>query len=257
MSNHLGIIQSRGIGDCVIALPIAQFYIDQGYEVSWPICREFISHFKDTAPQINWLPVNTDTAGKFFYDEPMRLLVEAGATSVICLYQALSGHPELAERPEFQITGFDQLKYHAADVPFLNKWRLAECITRNPEREAALKALVVKDDTVPYVVIHKNGSDHEAKIDYNWIPEGYAVVEITEQTDCVFDWLSTLEGAEAIIAVDSVFANMIDQMKITETVDCYFIPRSHIHLSPILGGAWTVLKPDAETLKKISVFKIG
>ena len=55
--SKLGIIQSRGIGDIVIALPIAKEYADQGNEIYWPICEDFVSHFKDTAPWVNWLPV--------------------------------------------------------------------------------------------------------------------------------------------------------------------------------------------------------
>jgi hypothetical protein len=52
-----------------------------------------------------------------------------------------------------------------------------------------------------------------------------------------------------------VVSNIVDQLRITESVDCYFIPRSHIHLTPVLGGAWTVLDPDPEVLRRISIFK--
>jgi hypothetical protein len=73
----------------------------------------------------------------------------------------------------------------------------------------------------------------------------------------VFDWVGILEGAEAIIAVDSIISNIVDQLKITEQVDCYFIPRSHIHLTPVLGGTWTTLDPGEAVKKKIAVFKAG
>ena len=49
----IGIIQSRGLGDIVIALPIALHYHKLGYEVHWPICEEFISNFIDHVPFVD------------------------------------------------------------------------------------------------------------------------------------------------------------------------------------------------------------
>lgn len=253
----LGIIQSRGLGDLVIALPIAKWYADQDYEIYWPICEEFVSSMTSVAPWVHWIPVPVDVKGLFFYDVPMERLRNLGVEEAICLYQSLTGHPEFIKRPEFQITGFDQIKYHIAGVPFIKKWTLADCITRNTDREQALYDSVVGSSTDPYVVIHREGSNHTATIDPGWVPEGWRTIEVTPKTDSVFDWLKVLEGAESIITVDSVMSNIVDQMMITDTVDCYFIPRSHIHLTPVLGGNWTVLDPDAETLKKISVFRSG
>lgn len=254
-TKRLGIIQSRGLGDLVIALPIARWYADQGYDIYWPVCEEFVTSMDSVAPWVNWVPMPVDKGGQYFYDLPMGCLQELGVDEAISLYQSLTGHPEFTRRPEFQITGFDQYKYHVAGVPFTQKWTLKDCITRNPEREQKLYDEVVGSSTEPYVVVHKEGSNYTAKIDPSWIPEGWRVIELTDRTDSVFDWLKILEGAEAIIAVDSVISNIVDQLKITESVDCYFIPRSHIHLTPVLGGSWTVLDPDPETLKKISVFR--
>ncbi len=253
---RLGIIQSRGIGDIVIALPIAHWYHSEGYDIYWPICEEFVSNFVDTVPWIHWVPVPKDT-GAFFYDVPLQRLRNLKVENFICLYQALTGHPELTQRPEFQITKFDQLKYHVAGVPFLEKWKLADCITRSNQREQQLKDRLAIKDGEPYALVHLEGSDHKAEFDPSWIPEGWRVIEITSITDSVFDWLGVIEGAEAVIAVDSVFSNLVDQMNLTENIDCYFIPRSHIHLTPVLGGSWTVLEPEAEVKKRITVFKSG
>lgn len=252
----LGIIQSRGLGDIVIALPIANYYRKEGWDVYWPICEEFLGSVKDTVTWVNWIPIPKDQ-GQFFYDVPLERLRNLKVENAICLYQALTGHPELVSRQEFQITKFDQLKYHAAGVPFLEKWNLNKCITRNPEREQKLKDQLGIKEGEQYVVVHLEGSDHKASYDPSWIPEGWRTIEITPITDSVFDWLGVLEGAEAIIAVDSIISNIVDQMKITESVDCYFIPRSHIHLTPVLGGTWTTLDPGETVKKKISVFRAG
>lgn len=63
---------------------------------------------------------------------------------------------------------------------------------------------------------------------------------ITNQTDCIFDWLKIIEGAESLVMVDSVFSNLVDQMNLGQ--DRYFIPRSHIGLTPVQGQDWTWIK---------------
>lgn len=254
-NNKLGIIQTRGLGDILIALPIAYHYHTQGREIYWPILDEWVPQMEATASWVKWLPVPQDR-GTFFYDVPMTLLGEQGVEEVICLYQALSGHPEFSSRPEFQIMSFDQFKYAVAQVPFLNKWKLNACVHRNLDREQALYDRVYKGN--PYVVTHLSGSDYTARVNIQeLIPEGWDIIEITEVTDSIWDWLTVLERAEAIVVVDSVFANLVDQMRIADSVDSYFIPRSHIQLTPVLGCDWTVLDPGADVIKRISVFRSG
>lgn len=235
MSKKLGIIQSRGLGDLVIALPIARYYANQGWDIVWPICEEFVHHMESAVPWVKWVPITTDR-GSFFYDIPLQRLRNLKCDEILCLYQALTGH-KFHEEKWFQYTSFDQYKYIQAGVPFLNKWRLAECITRNPEREQALYDQVVQNPN--YVVVHLQGSDHRATYDPAIVPEGWQTIEINEQTDCIWDWLKVLEGAQSLILVDSVFANIVDQLGIGD--DRYFIQRSHIGLTPVQGQHWTWL----------------
>ena len=140
-------------------------------------------------------------------------------------------------------------------MPFTDKWRLSEIITRNPQRETALKNKILSDYSGPYCCIHLQGSTATAAYDPAWIPENYKIVEITAQTDNIFDWLTLLEGAEAIIAIDSVIANLVDQMGINQNVESYFIPRSHIQLTPVLRGPWHYLDPDPKTAGSIKIFR--
>ena len=60
---------------------------------------------------------------------------------------------------------------------------------------------------------------------------------------------------EVIVAVDSVIANLVDQLGINKDVDCYFIPRSHIQLTPVLGNPWTVVDPGATVAQRIRIFR--
>lgn len=232
----LGILQSRGMGDIVISLPIAKHYYDAGWDILWPICEEFVSHFKDTVPWIKWIPIKTDH-GPFFYDVPMERLKNFGVDETLCLYQALTGHQEFSQVPWFQYVKFDQYKYAQAGVPFVNKWQLAECITRNPQREQALYDKLITNPK--YCVMHLEGSDCRANFDTGTIPAEWDQITITPQTDCLFDWLLILERAETIVCVDSVYANLVDQLGIG--TDRYFIPRSNVLLTPVLGQSWTWL----------------
>jgi hypothetical protein len=231
----LGIIQSRGLGDIVISLPIAKWYYDQGHDIYWPICDQFYSSMAPVVPWVNWVRIPTDPQGLFFYDVPRERLRNLKVKEHICLYQALTGHPEFSAEKYFQHTKFDQYKYIKAQVPFLEKWKLAECISRNAEREQMLYDRLVQNEN--YVVYHLQGSDHRADFDRSIIPQGWQAIEIVEQTDCIWDWLKILEGAQSLIMVDSVFSNIVDQMNIGD--DRYFIARSHIGLTPVYAQNWT------------------
>lgn len=238
MTKRLGIIQSRGLGDLVIALPIAHHYHQEGWEIIWPILDEFLPSMSRAAPWVKWVPIPHDPPGRYFYDVPMERLRNFKVDEVLCLYQALTGH-KFHEDTCFQYTSFDQYKYIKAGVPFMKKWELAQCITRDPAREQALYDRVVQNPN--YVVVHLEGSDHKAQFDPSIIPAGWQIIEITAQTDCIFDWLGVLEGAQSLVMVDSVFANLVDQLGIGD--DRYFIPRSHIGLTPVQGQHWEWLKP--------------
>ena len=236
-TKKLGLIQTRGLGDIIIALPIAHHYHQEGWHVHWPITAQWVPQMQRVAPWVTWLPVEPDN-GAFFYDTPMQMLIDLGIVDHLCLYQALTGHPEFTEMPYFQHTSFDQYKYICAGVPFLNKWRLAECLTRNSGREWALYNQVAPKDGTPYVVTHLTASQHTVTYDPAIIPEGWAVVPITGQGD-LFDWLTVVERAEAVIMTDSSMANLVDQLGIN--VERYFIPIHHIGLTPVQGQHWTWL----------------
>jgi hypothetical protein len=246
-----GIIQSRGLGDIIIALPIARYHYNQGKEVIWPICEEFYGSVKDSAPWVTWVPMPFDRIGKFFYEKAYFELGQRGCTDFICLYQSLTGHPELSGRPYFQFQKFDEHKYTAAGVPFANKWKLEECITRDSIKEDALYNRLVKNPN--YYVTHLTGSNYQAKPDLSNIPPDWQRIDIDDNiTDCVFDWLKIIEGAQALIALDSVVANIVDQLQLE--VDKYWIPRSHIHLTPVLGSVWTILEAPADTVAAKPIF---
>ena len=250
----LGLIQSRGLGDILIALPIARHYHQAGYRIHWPICEEFWGSVRDSVAWVDWIPIPADARGEFFYAEPLRRLTHVACDEILCLYQSLNILPELSKVPWYQIQHFDEFKYSKARVPFLQKWTLAECVTRNPVREAALvKKLVTTPD---YCVTHLASDAFACNPDLSFLPAEWQRIPVTPKaTDCLFDWLSVLEGARAVVCIDSSIANLVDQFKIERpTLKKYWIPRSHIHLTPVLGTAWTILAPPPGSLAARPIF---
>jgi predicted nucleotidyltransferase len=231
----IGIIQSRGLGDLIIALPIAQRYREQGYEVFWPICEEFMPSMTRAAPWVNWIPLKTDQHGNFFYFHAYGNLKYRELDEIVCLYQYLSNMPELSDPTLFPICKFDQYKYAKVGMALKDKLRLPECITRDPAAERELKERVVTRDR--YIVVHLEGSSARVDLDFSDIDPAVQIVEIREGfTDNVFDWLGVLEGAEAMYMIDSCFSNMVDAYDLCR--DKWFIQRSKMDLTPVLLSDW-------------------
>jgi hypothetical protein len=241
-----GIIQSRGLGDIIIALPIARHYYDQGEEIVWPICEEFYSSVKNHVPWVNWVSIETDAQGRFFLDRPLEVFREWGvdADEALYLYQYLNVVPELTDPEMFNILKFDQYKYQTAGVAFKNKWELGRCITRINAGELALKDRLSEAGllTKRYAVCHLTGSS--ARVDQSiitWLDPAVKVINVDlYRTESIFDWIGVIEGAEAVVCLDSAIANMVDQLNITGP-ELFWIRRSAWDLTPVLGNSWTIV----------------
>lgn len=247
MKNSRGIIQSRGLGDILIALPIAKHYSDQGENIVWPICKEFMPAVAPFVRWVNWVAVDTDTQGAFFLETPLSVFREWGVDpdEALYLYQFLSSRPDLTDPEFFNILKFDQYKYQMAGVPFLKKWDLGRCIARNNDRELALRDRLEQsfDLRRPYAVVHLTGSS--ARVDEaiarNILDPAVQIINIDlflTADSSPFDWIGVIERAQAFVGLDSVFANMVDQLRINAP-ELYWIRRSAWDLTPVLGEAWT------------------
>lgn len=87
---RVGFIQSGAIGDIVIALPAAKWYVDRGFDVFWPVDYRYISFFQRAAPYVNFLSV---PAGAISYDWhlgiPNQLLSSLQVKEIFTLYSYL------------------------------------------------------------------------------------------------------------------------------------------------------------------------
>jgi hypothetical protein len=226
----LGIIQSRGIGDIIIALPIAKWFSERGFHVYWPIDESFFPSFSSVVDYVNFIPFKFTHTMDGFLAAPMRMLNEQGCDPIIPLYSFLSG-ANLPRRDLFGSQKFDEYKYAISGVPFCEKWNLS--LKRNLERENALFQKIIK--TEKYVVEHLTGSNCHFDNPFNFDPS-VQVVKITPETENIFDWIKILENAESLVMVDSCFSNLVEQLGITKQK--VFILRSDVRFTPVLLSNW-------------------
>ena len=259
-----GIIQSRGLGDIIIALPIARHYWEAGDEIHWPVCEEFYTSVVDSVPWVKWYSIPADAQGRFFLETPLQVFAANGVDpeEALYLYHYLNTVPERTDPEYFNILKFDQYKYQISGVAFRNKWSLSYCITRDPVREESLRSALNIGPGERYALVSLKGSNFEARIDLGWLDPAVRIIDVdAHATDSIFDWIGLLESAEAIVCVDSAFANMTDQLTI-EGPTLYWLRRSPWDLTPVLGCSWlfvptnlpitepTRVDPAAEAAKK-------
>ncbi|MGH7995346.1 MAG: hypothetical protein ACREFX_03240 [Opitutaceae bacterium] len=231
MLQKLGLIQSRGIGDIIIALPIAKWYHDRGVEVHWPIDERFLPTFQPAVDYVRFIPFPFQPTLDGFVQQPLRRLKAVPCERIVALYSYLSNCP--VNNPAlFQSLKFDEYKYAVAGVPFAEKWRLS--LKRDVRREQAFYERIVRSED--YIVVHRRGSDVRFETAIPQRFQGCQVIEIEEKTDSIFDWLLVLERARFLLLLDSCFANLVEQLGFGN--EKTFVLRSDVRFTPVLRSNW-------------------
>lgn len=238
---NLGIIQTRGLGDIVIAIPIAMYYIDRGYQVHWPIDSEFIPSFVETFPKIKFYPIYKSSTGKdtanYYYNEPLNILQNQFCDNIICLYSHLTGF-NLGHSVLSNSLPFDAYKYAIAKVPFHQKWNFFP--TRNTIREKKLFDTFDLMPTEDYKIIHEVGSNFSIDIKNKIQQSDCKIIKIEPITNNIFDWIGIIENSKAIYTVDSVYMNIIDQLKLKNSKFAFL--RSPAPFTPVLSELWNYIE---------------
>lgn len=233
----IGLIQSCSIGDLIIALPIAQWYIMQGHTVYWPIDIDFYPFMTEAAPGIDFIPAPKPSSDFSFaqalYELPHALLEPYQCDKIFSLYQYFNGASEEAINKSYaESLKFDEYKYAVAGVPFTEKWNLR--LRRDMAREKALFEQL--NITRPYLLRHQTGrfASADMKLPPNW--SELQVVDISEITHNPLDWIYTIENAAKLLMIDSCFANITEQLNIQ--TEKYLILRSKTPATPVYRNGW-------------------
>lgn len=237
-SKKLGIIQTGGLGDIHISLPIALYYFKKNFKIFWPIFDHWLVQMKHYVPWVNWIGVSVKDIDHAF-EKPKKILDSLGIEHTITLYNYLNKKIELSNTPYFPHVSFDRFKYLKAKVPFYFKWKLDKCIKRDRNREDIIYNKYVKEKK--YIVTHLTASNHEAKIDKSLLNEEFQIIKISED-GYVLDWLKVIENASILFMTDSVMANITDQLNLGKIR--YFVPRANIFNTPIFKNEWIWLKNE-------------
>jgi len=232
-SENLTIILPAKIGDIIICLPIAKYYYQQGYNVHWPVYDFLISNFiKGHINYVNFVPIrpNNPIVDSKKYANSIN-------SKVLDLSFSSPGSWNNENDKKFlspKEISFDEFRYKLSRVDFDEKWNLD--INRIKDREQQLFNHLVSDEK--YVIYQFQGSDRrkEIKLDNR---DNLKLIEVKPYTDCVFDWIYTLENAEYLVLIDSCFTNLVDQLSLSNKK--FFIKRSDFTRTPKMRSEWTVI----------------
>ncbi len=202
---RLGIIQPGRLGDILICLPIAKWYADKGYEVIWPIENGYVSNFVGHIDYVTFVGINSLDCNE------ARAAVATKCNTLIDLSITFpNSHPGndeffFANRSKMH---FDEIKYLFANVPFEEKWNLY--FNRNLEAEHKLEVRL--DLPKSFTLVHTRGSSEA----FVYHPEAdESVVHVSDISASIFDWCGLIEKANKVVAIDSSFANLVEQYGFT------------------------------------------
>lgn len=223
----LGIIQPGRLGDIIICLPIAKWYADKGYEIIWPVDNNIINNFIGYVDYVNFIPTSSLDCNE------ARKECSNRCNTIIDLSITFPNSNPVNDSFFYAnkgIMSFDQMKYAFANVPFEEKWNLK--FNRNTEVEQRLVNQLNLPST--FTLVHTKGSSES----FVYHPEtNESVVYVTDTGGSIFDWCGVIDKANKIVAIDSSFANLVEQYGFTGPK---FLVRRAADVRPVYKG-WVVL----------------
>ncbi len=200
----LGIIQPGRIGDIIICLPIAKWYNDNGYEIVWPIHDIYMPHFKDYIDYVNFIGINdlNCNSARIECIKVCNMILDLSITMPF----SNNINDQYFMENKLKLS-FDEVKYLIANVPFEKKWDLI--FKRNFISEKKLESNFNDLYNKNYTLVHNKGSSESFV--YNPAP-GENVIYVSELTGSIFDWYSIILKSNKIIAIDSSFSNLVEQL---------------------------------------------
>tara|TARA_B100000287_G_scaffold5037_2_gene4929 strand:+ start:8880 stop:9677 length:798 start_codon:yes stop_codon:yes gene_type:complete len=263
MSKKVIIIQPGKLGDILILAPVAKHYHDLGYEVQWPVYRNFLSTI-ERFPYVKPLDFGVDLHNYYnqkrshFSDQEN---LNGGINIFKKIYEYIDSEDVKVVDPCFYIPGHNpksvnykkaleykskniswiQLKYDLAGVDIEKRWELE--YERDNQKEDKLMDLIEmfceKKNMEDYSIVHTydrnllSGHNIENEIPFTYI-EGFTI----------FDWYKALENSSSLYCIDSCLANYVEVSKFLENKEKYYLGTEEKHYVPfmknILKNNWSV-----------------
>lgn len=268
----IGIIQLRGAGDCLIAVPIAKWLFKKGMDIHWVIDGAFHKAFSYAFPYITFYPltveektIQSNIRNPYWFETPRKMLLDAGVDEIISFpYEEILHFKKIGldsrfidpvplRAKELKLsfhTTFDQFKYASCNIPFEEKWNLD--LRRNIKREESFFVEKVPNPSKPYVVTHLSGGMGRIKFNLNTQSfietigmKDHQIINIDDSSDNIFDWITIIEKSACFIGLDSFFVNLVDQLNIN--IPKFFIRRSPSNFTPVLKHNWEYIPVSLAT----------
>lgn len=230
-------IQPGAVGDIFVCLPIAKWYADQGYEIVWPMRKQFHKHLR-----------NIDYVTPIFLDEDV--LDEDWLRSDVM--KCFKLHKEgafkyalnLADRgpgpaKQLQSENFEQAKYRLASVPIEEKHKLDW--VRFRDNEDYIYDEFVGDNNAPYAFVHATTSDGESDIDTSFIHHRIVTCEDIGPKFNIFDWYRVIVDAAEIFVTESSVHQFCDGIVNKITPFRYLLPRASVIDQVDMEDTWRAL----------------
>jgi len=244
----IGIIRPCKIGDLIISLPIGKYYHDKGYEVLWPIMKNYYEMFNEAAGHyIKFIPI-LDSFG-FAINLSRGVLIENNPNEIINLsFNVGTFNDENSINFKKSKLRFDEFIYYLAEVPFEHKWNLE--IRRNIEAENRLFEKKIK--TPKYSVGHFDVEYNK----YGWqkgisTRQGYYnlckkyisnnLIELLPDKEfpSLFYWIKILQNSEELFLADSSPLNLVEGLNLTNKKN--LLLRSSAKETPILKNRYNII----------------
>lgn len=228
---ELCIILPGKIGDIIICAPIAKYYNDLGYKVTWPVLEQYYSNFKyNHFPYVKFTCVKTIKCA-------YKYAASIESDILDLSYDAIKTNYKIQNK-----FSFDEYRYYLAGVDFNCKWMFK--INRNMTRELNLfNTLNIERG---YYLQHLQSGTHKLELQ---IETQLQQVTLTSLTDCIFDWIHTIQTASCLFFIESCFSNLVDQMSINKPLQQLF-PKQCLDKTilrtgrkrslPVLKGNWYI-----------------
>lgn len=230
--------QPAGLGDIIFCQKISDLFIKNGYEIIWPVVKEYYSTVRDYMGKDNlhFCSIEDDFPYKDIYNSG-----QSSLNSIVMPNRDIYLPLRFADKifPGMSVL---KAKYKNVGVDYKD-WLKYFKFVRNKKKEEELyyNILGLKDDSnyafinpwygsPPNSVKKEINVEHENIIEMRMI-EGYSI----------FDWSLALERAEEIHSVDTGLFYIIENINTTaKKMEAYskFEPSSYFHIEDLFKKQW-------------------
>jgi len=229
--------QRAGLGDIILGQKIADFFIEKGYDVFWPVIDEYYDAITKHMSKkgVTYCRESDEFPLKELYDSPYTSPVMVKDTEDLYLpIQMADQHfpGESALRAKFKILSL------VADG-----WQDHFELKRDTEKEDCLFEELGLSEEEPYILLNNlyGSPPTTAKKDIP-IESKLRVVEVEmKEGYSMFDWSKVIENASEIYCVDTSLFYLIDMLKLKATkLEAYskFEPANYMHIAGLFKAEW-------------------